>query len=643
MAPEKILILSTDPNLGSMLDNEVLQPAGYSVTYFREASTGLELLDRMSVDLVILDAGDPPLELAETTFWLQEKFPGLPIILVVEDKVQFANLFQEGFSGFLCKPLESHEVLQTLQRVLVRSQKIKDWAGQESSQRLRTLQRRLDGLEALTRVGKSITGLLNLDELLAAVVDASVELTGAEESSLLLLDESSGELYVRAARNFQDDFVRSFRLPIQNSLAGQVMRTGKPLVVNSNLPQKIKTSYLVYTLIYVPLRLANRVIGVLGVDNRQSGHPFQQEHLDLISVLADYAASAISNARVFSAVQQEKKKFESILTKMEDGVIVLDHQGRVVLVNEKACDLFGIEAQKNEGKSAVDVFAQEELLQAIREDANLECCVEISLEDGRYFNIQARLIPEIGKVISLQDITNLKELSRIKSDFVSIVSHDLRSPLTSILGYVDLLARVGPVTSLQQEFIQRVRVSVKSITDLINDLLNLSRIEAGFDMHKEPVVVDALLTSIVDSMRDVFNQKQQSLQLDIAPGLPSILGNPVQLNQLFGNLIENAHKYTPESGVIQVRAYLEGEQVIIQVQDNGLGIPRTDHPYIFDKFYRASNVFQDIPGTGLGLAIAKSIVDDHEGRIWVDSVIDQGTTFTLVLPVLSKSYTGKEN
>ena len=633
MTSGNILLLTSNSDLGTVLEQKILQPAGYDVTFVRDINTAQDLLARMSIDLFILDGAITDPSLPALTFSLQENFPGLLVLLLVENKNQFASLYNESISGFILKPLVEKDVIQTVQRVLVRRQRVKDWANQDSRQLIRTLQRRLDGFTTLERVGKSITGMLDVDGVLTAVVDACVELTGAEESSLLLLDEGSGELYIRAARNFQDDFVRTFRLPIQNSLAGQVMRTGKPLVINANIPQKIKTSYLVYTLIYVPLRLVNRVIGVIGVDNRQSGHPFQEEHLELVSTLADYAANAIENARIYASVHNDWKKLETILTRLEDGVIVLDSQGRLILVNEKAGSIFGVAANKIVGRFAFNEFFNEDLLEIITDNRNYPYSSEVSMEDGRFLNAQITLIPEVGKVIVLQDITHLKELDRIKSDFVSTVSHDLRSPLTAILGYVDLLVRVGPLNPLQQDFVRRVGDSVKYITDLINDLLDISKIEAGFDVRKEIVSMEEILVNVTKSMSNITVEKQQTVLIDITPGLPPVLGNPVRLKQMVENLIENAHKYTPEGGVIQVKARVDEEQIILQVQDNGKGIPQPDHPHIFDKFYRASNVFQDIPGTGLGLAIVKSIVENHDGRIWVDSILNQGTTFTVVLPV----------
>jgi two-component system NtrC family sensor kinase len=261
---------------------------------------------------------------------------------------------------------------------------------------------------------------------------------------------------------------------------------------------------------------------------------------------------------------------------------------------------------------------------------------EITLEDGRVYNAHLTPVPEVGYAITMQDITHLKELDRIKSDFVSTVSHDLRSPLTAILGYIELIDRVGPLNDTQREFINRVQFSVSNITSLINDLLDLGRIEAGFDARKEVVPLSAIITYAVDGLRSRAEEKHQKLLTNVPDILPSIYGNPVRLRQLVANLLGNAIKYTPVGGKVAISAEAESDQVIIRIADNGPGIPPAELPYIFDKFYRASNVPSDTPGTGLGLAIVKSIVENHQGRIWPESTLGQGTIFTVVLPVMEQ-------
>jgi len=235
----------------------------------------------------------------------------------------------------------------------------------------------------------------------------------------------------------------------------------------------------------------------------------------------------------------------------------------------------------------------------------------------------------------MQDITHLKELDRIKSEFVATVSHDLRTPLTTIQGYIELLPRVGPLTAQQQEFIQRARESTETITELIGDLLDIGRIEAGFDLEMETCDLGQVIEGTVRDFRLRAEHKGQELRWRPPETLLQVQGNPHRLRQVMDNLLGNAVKYTQEGGWIAVSAVEDGEYIVVHVADNGLGIHQAQQPYIFDKFYRVkSEETVDIKGTGLGLAIAKAVVEKHNGRVWVESKPVVGSVFSFVLPAL---------
>lgn len=640
MTTANILLIHANYATAQKLEQEVLRPAGHEVTAVSDLDAVQLLLRGRPPDLVILGTqinGTEGIELAKR---LLQRYPTLPIILLgdrysEEDAVEAMRC---GIVDYLSYPFEPRETQRAVERAIQRSTRLKDWAQFETHRGTQSLRLRVDGLEALQRIGRQVTALLEPDKVLSEVVDAAVELTGAEEGSLLLLDEATGELYMRASRNFQDEFVRTFRLPIHDSVAGQVLKTGKPMLIDTDTPHKIKTAYLVYTLIYVPLVVQGRVIGVLEVDNRKTRRPFSEYHVALVSALADYAAIAIENARLFERTEVERGKLETILTKIDDGVLVVDLDGRIIMVNDKIRSLFGMREGNVGGKPVGEVLHHADLLEVLEEDNRRQSSrTEIALEDGRVFNTQISYIPNFGTAVTMQDITHLKELDRIKSDFVNTVSHDLRSPLTAILGYVELIERVGSINAQQAEFIRRVQISVHNITSLINDLLDLGRIEAGYDTRKEVVHLHPIIQYAADGMLRRIAEKNQELVIEVPLELPPIFGNPVRLRQMIGNLLGNAAKYTQDGGRVTVHAHAEGDQIILQVIDNGPGIPSHDQPYIFDKFYRARNVEADVPGTGLGLAIVKSIVDNHQGRIWVNSRLGEGSNFTIVLPIASEN------
>ncbi|NLG96201.1 MAG: GAF domain-containing protein [Chloroflexi bacterium] len=634
---DHILVVVSDPKAGAVLDR-TLRSAEYAVTWAQDGASALRQAPKIGASLVLLSERLRDGAGIDIAAEFNRRYPALPVILFVSNNSLdlMKRAMGIGIADIICTPFRTGDLLRSVRSVLDLSKRRKESLLLESRRFTSSLKRQMDDMEMLMRLGRQITSSLTPDSVLTAIVDAAVELTGAEEGSLLLIDPDTGELYMRAARNFQDEFVRTFRLAITDSLAGSVIRSGEPVLVDGSTPQKIKTSYLVQSLLYVPLQMNGRVFGVLGVDNRHSRLPLTQKHVKLLSMLASYAVIALENARLYEEVINERNKLETILTGIHDGVIVVDQDERLGIVNKTTREAFAIDPDVNlTGKRFEEVFSQPELTALIKTaKTNLVPRTEISPDGDRFYSAMLTPIQGVGQVFTLHDITYLKKLDSIKTDFVHTVSHDLRSPLTAILGYVELIERAGPVSDLQRDFIRRVKVSVSNITRLVDNLLELGRIESGFDLRKENLSLDQLIRFSTDGFKKRIEEKNLDLQLNLAEDFPSIFANPVQMRQMIDHLVENAVKYTPSGGSIKVTAGVHQDQVIFQVSDTGIGIPAIDQPFIFDKFYRASNASLDISGTGLGLAIVKSIVENHGGRIWLDSADGKGASFTVVLPLL---------
>ena len=632
---ETILIAVPDAQTRDLLV-QLLQADGYATVLCATQSEVEAQLQKNPLTLVLLSqrfSSDTGLEYAEV---LRQRYPLAAVLLLGlrEDLDTLRQALRAGVSGCLFPPLRPDDLRRNLAAMARRLQQSRNWMGSEVKRSADGLQNQVERMESLERVGQSITSTLDLDEVLSAIVDAAVQITGAEEGSLLLLDHATGELYMRASRNFDASFAQTFRLPVRDSLAGQVLRTGEPVVLNHEQPQKIKTSYLVHDLIYVPLKQRGVVIGVLGVDNRTRQSPFREHVLRVLLTLAEYAVIAIENARLYAQVRSDCSQLDTVLTHIHDGVIVVDGEQRLVLVNRTARAALGFETEEHlEGRLARDVISQQEMLNLIEAAASgLTHHGEFNQESGLVWSVQATTIPEVGLAITMHDITQLKKMERIKSEFVSTVSHDLRSPLTAILGYVELIERVAPVTDLQHEFIQRVQAGVQNITNLMNNLVNLGRIEADVESRKEMLALQQVLEMVIEGMQPAIEEKDIRLRMEMSD-LSPIYANPVQMRQMIEHLLDNALKYTPEHGRVTVRGLMQEEQIILQFEDSGVGIPPNELLFVFDKFYRASNVSTEISGTGLGLAIVKSIVEKHGGRIWVESTPNQGSTFTVVLPL----------
>ncbi len=634
---DHILIVISDAQVNFLLDR-VLRSVGYSVGVVQDGATALKQAGTIPPNLVILGERLNDGQGIDFAAEFSRRYPAIPVILLFsqENSEQLKRAMRLGVNDYLVPPLRSEEILRSVKNALDLASRRKDALLLESRRFTSSLQRQLDELETLIRLGREVTGKLDTDHVLSAVIDAAVELTGAEEGSLLLLDETTGELYMRAARNFQEDFVRTFRLPISDSLAGSVLRSGQTILLDENTPQKIKTAYLVQSLAYVPLEVNGHVFGVMGVDNRQSRLPITQKHLKMLKALASYAVIALENARLYGEMTADRNKLETILTGIQDGVIVTDQDQRLLMVNRAVRDYFNLGQDTNiSGKLFSEVFAQEEMQSLASGGGKSPASfAEVSPNDTQVLSARASELPEMGTLITLNDITNLKRLDRIKTEFVHTVSHDLRSPLTAILGYVELLERVGPLNETQKDFVRRVQVSVHNITRLVDNLLELGRIESGFDLGNENVRLDQIASYAVESFKKQIEAKGHTVKTDFPEDFPGLLANPVQMRQMVDHLLDNAIKYTKPNGVITISGQVEENQVILQVADDGIGVPSMDLPYIFEKFYRGSNASTESPGTGLGLAIVRSIVDAHQGRVWVESTSEKGTIFTIVFPLV---------
>jgi signal transduction histidine kinase/CheY-like chemotaxis protein len=633
---DPILIVSSDYQINLMLER-ILKALGYPTAVYQDWASASEQFKVLNPSLIILGEKTKGGDGLETAKELYLQLPATPILMLFskESPELVKQAMRLGMTHYLHLPLRVEDIVTAVQDSLMQAKRRKEWTVLQIKRSTTTLQHRIDELEALTRLGKSIINSLDTDGVLTAIVDAAVALTSAEEGSLMLVDETTGELYIRASRNFSEEFVRTFRVPIHDTLAGKVVATGEATVLDEKTPTKIKTAYLVHSLIYVPLKFKEKVIGVLGVDNRTTKLPFKEHDVRLLLALAEYAVIALENANLYENANHERNKLETILKSIQDGVIVINEERKILFVNQVILSAFLMENKSPVGQVIDQVFGIPELMALVNAiNPSLFNRIELTTPDGRFFNAQISTIAGIGQAITIHDITHLKKLDRIKTEFVNTVSHDLRSPLTAILGYTELIERAGPVNSLQRDFIRRVQNSVQNITSLVNDLLNLGRIEAGFDSHREPVYLRQLIEYSLDQLKILIEGRQMKLVCQLPENFPPIFANPVQMRQMLDNMLDNAMKYSPDRGTISVNADVQQDQVILQFKDTGIGIPPADLPFIFDKFFRAGNIGTGVTGSGLGLAIVKSIVEAHQGRIWVDSKLGEGTCFTIVFPLV---------
>ena len=622
MADERVLVVGDSAAARARVIEDALRAGGYLTA---EAEPDVARARAAAFDPHVVVAMWPADE-AEPR-WLRDLSSAFPVVAVVPQRSADDVLaaLAAGAVTAVAQPAAPGDVAAAVGRALQSS-----YVRRERDALRDLTVRQHQEFSTLHGIAKTIASLLRVDEILGQVVSAAVELTGADEGSLLLIDEDSGELYLRASKNL-NEAARNLRVKVEDSLMGEVIRTRRPAIVAADDFLKVKTYFLVKALLNVPLLIGERAIGVLSVDLKRSGHGFTDYDTRLLSVLADYAAIALENARLYGSAENERVKLTTILRDAQDAVIVTDPELRLILANPAARAAFGLgDGVGARLSDAVDNAALLELFDHGRSRRNWHA--EILLADGRTLQGQLSELHGIGFGAVLQDISRLKELDRIKSDFISIVLHDLRTPLTTIRGYIELLPRVGPLNELQEEFVRRVERGTVNIVELIADLLDVNRIEAGLDWEMEPVDPAHIVDQAVAALRQAAEVKQHTLAVDIQP-LPTILGNSRRLQQAISNLISNAIKYTPAGGQIGVSARQDGDFVMVQVRDSGIGIAQPDQVRIWDKFYRVeSDETFSIVGTGLGLSIVKTVIERHKGRVWVESAPGSGSLFTMVLP-----------
>jgi signal transduction histidine kinase len=497
---------------------------------------------------------------------------------------------------------------------------------------------------ALYKVSNQLMRTLNLDQVLENVLDILQNFFGYLDCAILLVDEEAGELEVKAARGYLQEAVGKVRLKTdQEGIVGWVAAHKTAL----NVPDVAQDSRYVGTEetkseMAVPMIAGDKVIGVLDVQ-RPEVNAFNNDDLRVLSSVAAQAAIAIERARLYSAerrlhaaIAEERAKLEAIIGGTNDAIIVTNAQNQVLLMNQAAQRAFDVEAVPEVGRPLGEVVSNERLLALFaRSEAGEEALAEeIPLTDGRILYASLTPVAEIGPIAMMQDITYLKELDKMKSDFVSTVSHDLRSPLTNISGYALLLPEAGELNQTQQEFVEGIKQSAARMTTLIDNLLDLGKIEARVGMEMKPCQLVTVINKAVESLREQTKTKKIVLQLDLPPELPLVQGNLVRLDQIVSNLVDNAIKFTPEGGMVTVSAKEEKGEVVVEVKDTGIGIAPEDQVHLFEKFYRVGGEeTSNIEGTGLGLAIVKSIVEGHGGRLWVKSQPGQGSIFGFVLPI----------
>jgi signal transduction histidine kinase len=387
--------------------------------------------------------------------------------------------------------------------------------------------------------------------------------------------------------------------------------------------------------------------------------PFRADHLVLIVRRAldkqdlEIRARELQEerARNLYDLATEQSRLRAIVNCMADGVLVTNRDLEVVLCNPALMRLMELSSPPAHPAPLADFLNDDILVEALcnplSRASNETAFISQELQRGQtHLRAVSALIygPDrqvLGTVTVLHDITSLKEIDEMKSNFVHQVSHELRAPLSAIKQQhtVILEGLAGELTEKQQELLSRSQARMQGLLDMINDLLDVSKIESGHAIQEQvPLKLDEILQEIAALMSEKADGQGISLQLELGPALPMIQADPRSMEEVFTNLLSNAINYSPEGGTVTVSAVSHGEYLELVVSDTGIGIAQDELPRIFDKFYRVKHPeTRKVVGSGLGLSIVKGIIESHRGSIEVESEPGVGTTFRVLLPTIGQA------
>jgi PAS domain S-box-containing protein len=548
--------------------------------------------------------------------------------------------------------------------------------------RTQELERERERVQVLLQITTELSSSLDLELVLSRALQLVAEAIKATRGSIYLLDMETNTLTYRAALGRAEPMpLGGLPAPFKRTdgLVGWAIKSRQGVVIHDltqdprwvPLPDHDETAY--HSALVVPLMASEDALGAMVLLSPERG-AFDESQLRLVSAATNQVGAAINNAELYRLIrdqaerlggmlrtqQVEATKSRAILEGIADGVLVAGAKGDIIVFNV-ACErilrlhrdhvigrpfteFVGIYGAAGQGWiNAVDRWSRSPGSYMPGEFV----AQRIELDDNKHV-ISVHLAPVIandeylGSVSVIRDITREVEVERLKSEFVTNVSHELRTPMTSIKGYADLLlmGAAGQMEENQRRFMEVIRSNADRLSLLVNDLLDISRIESGkVQLVMRPVSITEVLNDVVANLRGRIDEEAKPMQIVTrAPAdLPAVWGDRERLTQIIMNLADNAFNYSHADSTIVLSAETNhsGEHMIVEVIDSGVGIPLDDQPRLFDRFYRGDDALVlATAGTGLGLAIARQLAEMHGGRLWLArSEMGRGTTFALALPV----------
>jgi signal transduction histidine kinase len=500
---------------------------------------------------------------------------------------------------------------------------------------------RANQLQVLADIGREMTSNLNLEVALENTMRHTQQVLQCEACILFLMDEETETLVLKASggRHMR---VRDVSIRLEEGIAGWVARNQRPLIVNDVRTNPLyqsaidsQTGLLTSSVLCVPLLRRDEIVGVIEAINHPRG-VFAGVDQQMLSSVASWAAIALDNANLFQSVAAERSRLETTLVETADSVVLTDNTGRIILVNQAAGQAFRINTKLATNRLASEIFVDHPLGEILMaKDIEFPTNLEVTTPTDRILFTTISEVTDVGRVAVMQDITALKQIDRLRSQLLGTAAHDLKNPLNAIRLGADLL-NDAPFSDQQRKALYMMLRATDSMTNLITGLLETIRVESSANLIVEPCDINKVIESTISDLRPLADARKHTILYEPPDEALVIKGDLNRLKSVINNLLSNAIKFTRIDGLIEINLQWDEEEILIEVKDNGPGIPEDELPRIFEHLFRGRVTVQDpenpIDGTGLGLAISKTVVEQHGGRIWVTSKEGAGSTFSFTLP-----------
>jgi PAS domain S-box-containing protein len=511
-------------------------------------------------------------------------------------------------------------------------------------------QRRVQALGALVFTARAVAGSMNFEEVLDLILSQTTSSLAAEAASVALIDAETEELVFQFASGKVAGELVGIRLKKGEGIAGWVVEHNEPLVVTDvsedpRFYEKVdeQVGFETRVIAAAPIPGRHGTIGVLEAINPTWGDA-DQEQIELLTGIAFLAGSAISRSQLFDEIQSARQRYTGLYEESIDPILITDLSGAIIETNLRAQTFLGLSPEEMLGQSVYELNLPD-VERMPEEISHLEPGQTISYEnhpdldedDVLPIEVHVKRMDIGGQPILqwiLRDVSERLELDKLRSDLTSMIFHDLRAPLSNIISSLEVLHTY--VTDGDDAFRSVLSIAQRSsrrASRLVESLLDLDRLEAGKAvLVKSPAAIAGIIAEAVEEVHPMAEARGHLIQFDITADLPEVEMDGDMIFRVLINIIENAIKYTRSGGQITIAAHKKDGEIVVSVQDSGLGISPYEQQRIFEKYARIKSDKRP-KGLGLGLAFCRLAVEEHKGRIWVESEEGKGSTFYFTLPV----------